>query len=745
MLNRFSNLATTELAGDGPFSDWNQRPGMRLGLWFVLCAACLGGIALRLVQLQWKLSGAYLAEFNRTIEKREPIPSRDGRILTAEGHVLAEDVEIFSVQAHYRWLEEPVNPGWLKQQALSRLKRADRRRPALVRREMETILRQRTELWQRLAVLSHQDPARLRATCSRIQSRIEKLRATLEARRAPAESPAAISLSSADFTLAGCWEHVKAALTTPPSRGELEPLVLAEELDYHSILPEVSLAKIADIESHPEQYPGLRVCLTTRRRYAQGEVAPHVIGYRVPISDEQLQRRQTQYPHGSDPLDYRPADRIGMSGLEKYYERQLRGLRGEKSLIYTRSGELLRTDVLRRPRLGRDLVLTLNLPVQRAAEQLLDEALQSISQDEITGRPLPLPQGGAIVALDVRTGAVLAAASAPRFDVNTFVLHDTAAWERIAADHRKPLFSRPTHMTLPPGSVFKAVSALAYLQEGTIDPEATFHCQGFLDTSQRYRCAIFRSAGVGHGDLSLVDALARSCNVYFFATARRGGPEALHEWGARLGFGTPTGVDLPDERSGNLPPLPVVPAGKRRRLSGDTLGLAIGQAQLTATPLQVARMMAAIANGGKLVTPRLVETTGLTMSEETGGLASDDVGLVESQEIPDLSPSALAWVRRGLQMVVADSHGTGYKTVRLPDISIAGKTGTAEAGGQRPDHAWFAGYVPADRPRVAFVVVLEHAGSGGHAAGPLARKFVQSMRQQGLLSNGGPLPAPTAN
>jgi penicillin-binding protein 2 len=374
-----------------------------------------------------------------------------------------------------------------------------------------------------------------------------------------------------------------------------------------------------------------------------------------------------------------------------------------------------------------------NLPLQQSAEQLLDDVMRSVHEDEINGKPLPVPPGGAIVALDVRTGAVLAAASAPRFDLRLLVDPEPRAWGRILADPHKPLFHRAAEMALPPGSVFKVVSAIAFLQSGSLDPGRSFQCQGYLDDPDHYRCLIFRNFGAAHGDITLVDALARSCNVYFFSAARRIGAGPIVDWAARLGFGRPTGIDLPGERAGNLPRTAAADASSRRstgqtRPGGDALQLAIGQARLTATPLQVARLMAAVANGGRLVTPRLVDSAGpaLVESSDAGDDASDSAS---SRSVPELSAQTLEWVRLGLAHVVPDRQGTGYKTVRLNEIAIAGKTGTAEAGGGKPDHAWFAGYVPADKPKYAFVIALEHAGEAAAAAGPVAKRLVLRMKQ----------------
>jgi penicillin-binding protein 2 len=293
-------------------------------------------------------------------------------------------------------------------------------------------------------------------------------------------------------------------------------------------------------------------------------------------------------------------------------------------------------------------------------------------------------------------------------------------------------------MALPPGSVFKVLSAIAFLESGRLDPGAEFQCRGYLDDPESYRCLIYRSFGASHGGVSLVDALARSCNVYFFSAARRIGGGPILDWATRFGFGQMTGIDLPGERAGTLPIAVSDGSGAPRkprtsRRSPADLQLAIGQGKLAVTPLQVARLMAAVANGGKLVRPRLVDSAGPALVDSDGAV---EAALEAAQvlPIPDLSPRTLEWVRLGLAHVVADRQGTGYKTVRLNEVAIAGKTGTAEPGGGKPDHAWFAGYVPADRPKIAFVVVLENAGSGGHAAGPVARKFVQAMLSQGLLS-----------
>jgi penicillin-binding protein 2 len=739
MLNRADNryrhesLATsTEWALDG-------RPALRLVALFGAILLALCAIAARLAYVQTQLAEMFAGEFNRETEKWERIPSHDGRIIAADGEVLAEDQQLFGITVHYRWLEEPPDPAWLKAQALAHLDRPQKRDPQAIAHEQARVLEQRSQLWNRL---SHSTGLNLDSLVKRrreIQRQVEHIYGLVDERQTARHakiSKVNETVPPASGIWNQAWQALVGALTTPPVREATEPVVIREQLDYHLLIPEVPVETAVEVEAHPELYPGTRVALSSRRVYPQGAIAPHLVGYRTPIDNEDLRARRKQFPHG-DPLDYQPGDSLGRAGLERYYERHLRGLRGLRKLTLNRRGEVLQTEEVRAAHYGDDLVLSLSLPLQRDAEQLLDDCLGHEHLDETNGKPLPIPPGGAIVALDVRTGAVLAAASAPRFDLDLFTEHDGAAWKEALDDSRKPLFHRATEMALPPGSVFKVLSAIAFIESGKLDPQREFHCQGYLDDPDRNRCFIFRSFGASHGDINLVDALAQSCNVYFFSAARRIGAAPLYDWASQFGFGRPTGIDLPGERGGNLPRLTTTGLSKQRaprgdRAAGDAMQLAIGQAKLTTTPLQIARFMAAVGNGGKLVTPKLVDSAGPATIDDRSP-ADDSSADSSLRPIPELSSRTLEWVRMGLAQVVADRHGTGYKTVRLNEITIAGKTGTAEPGGGKPDHAWFAGYVPAERPKIAFVVVLENAGSGGHAAGPVARKLVQSLLVHGLV------------
>jgi penicillin-binding protein 2 len=348
------------------------------------------------------------------------------------------------------------------------------------------------------------------------------------------------------------------------------------------------------------------------------------------------------------------------------------------------------------------------------------------------------------VVLDVRTGGVLAIASAPRFDPQGFSSGDPDAIGKARLNPDRPLFHRAIQMELPPGSVFKVVTALAVLSSGEqqsehgdppvgqgapagvspssarIDPEATVPCRGYLMRPDRLRCALFRREGIGHAEVNLSDALMESCNVYFFHVAPLLGPEPILDWGDRLGLGRASGIDLPYEQAGRLPrPGDRQPTGERVPWElADTRAIAIGQGRLQTTPIQLARAMAAIANGGYLVTPHVIHRVA---DSELADRPPPPV------PIPGWNDTQGGALRRSLVRVVSDPRGTAHEAVHCAELAIAGKTGTAEAGPGRADHAWFAAFAPADAPRYAIAVAIEHGGDGGEVAGPIARRLSATL------------------
>ena len=742
MLNRPLSPLFHENDSRGQDWDLDRNPKFRLALLWVAMLLPIAAIVVRMAQLQLSLRDDLAAAFSEKTETLEDIPALDGRILAADGSVLAGDVETYDVAVYYPAIQNPPDDSWVTSKAKPRLSKADRKDSQKLVEEKKKVIAENEILWQRLAELAGRPLNDLTEARQREQARVERIKADVHRRFRERHSKSSTSelITDTSMTWQSFWGRIQTAFTEPPEERKGSQSIREEE-DYHTVITKVDEEMKREIEGHPERYPYTRIQVRTRRTYPKGDLAAHLIGFRKPITEEQLKLRREKFPEG-DPLDYRAGDPCGMSGLELSYDSRLKGVRGKLAVVKNRRREVIATRVVREPQHGRDLELTLDFEIQRRAEQLLDEALNKVTRAGVVDletnlgkfREVTCPQGGSIVAIDVHTGAILAAAAAPRFDLNLMVAPDSTLWEEVMADPRSPFLSRATHMALPPGSVFKTISAVASIESGKVNPAATFYCQGYLDQPTSHRCLTFRHQQVGHGEVTLADALCRSCNVYFYTAARRMGPQVLVDWARKFGMGEPTGVDLPSESSGYLPaPDEPVAAGTQRESwkPRKTLDMAIGQDKLMVTPLQMVRAMAAVANDGNLVTPHLAADSGPALMHESTSIRHSSP-VWKSHRIEGLHRQTLEHVREGLTMVVHHPRGTGYKTVRMKEVTIAGKTGTAETNGV--DHAWFAGYVPAERPRIAFVVVLQNGGGGGSAAGPVAHDFVKTLVEMGLVT-----------
>ncbi len=689
-----------DLAAEQPLAEPVIDPQRRLQTIQWLFALGAMAVLARTVSLEWTQGETFRQAAAQPIVHRQSLPGTRGRILARDATVLAVDQDCPAIAVRYRQLQEPPDPRWLRRQARSSLSSADRKVAARVAAEEARIVAARQALHQRLATLCGLSQEQWRGRVAAIQQRVSRVSRHVNQRAQQAAQPAPAAPTF--------WQRVADSVEDLLRTPELpEPIIVAEELQYHVIAEDLPLKVVAEVEGHPERYPGVRIEPRRRRQYPHGELAAHLIGHFGAANEAAATERH-------------PDDRVGRLGLELAYDSVLYGRRGMLVEHWRRTGEVVARKREREPQTGRDVTLTLDLSVQRAAETLLDRACRR--RDALA--ETPLAAGGAVIVMDVHSGALLAAASAPRFDPNVFAAPgQTQAEERIAhllTDPAHPLFDRTSRMALTPGSVFKPITAAALLETAAIDPAETIHCRGYLHRPDAQRCAIYMRRGLGHGDVNLVDALTTSCNVYFFQAAGAMGPQPLFDWASRLGLGRPTGIDLAGEAAGRVPD----PSSDSWALT-DTQALAIGQSRLTVTPLQMARVMAALANGGLLVHPHLVNSIANT--------SDADLTTAAPQPIRGLSRRTLTIIREGLERVVADPAGTAHETVFLEAVSIAGKTGTAETGGGLPPHAWFAGYCPADEPKVAIVVALEHAGDGGSAAGPVVRHLVEQMHQLGYF------------
>ncbi len=692
----------------------------RRRLWICLAAfvAAAGVVFGRAVQLEVTQGAAFRDEALRPAEKETVLPAPRGRVLARDGAVLACDQSIPAVAVQYRWLQDPPDDGWLRARIRSRLARADRRNAAKLAAAKAGVLAERDELARRLAELCGMSPDQWAARARRIQARIERIAESANSRR----QAKAVEVERADDS----WTvRIRRLLLEepPPPR-----IVVAEELDYHVMADGAPPSAVAEIENHADRYPAAKIVPLLRRSYPAGALAAHVLGHLGRVGEKELAERTDEGPR------YLPDDWVGRLGTERQYEDQLRGRHGTEVRETDRSGRVLITYRSREPAAGRDITLCLDPALQRTAEELLQSALDRRTM--MSGKAEPA--GGAIVVMDVRDGAIRAAASAPTFNPNLFVRDQPDELAALLADKSNPLFDRVCRMAIPPGSTFKVLTAAALLESTATDPQEPFFCQGYLHEPDRQRCQIYVREGVGHGEVALADALAVSCNVYFFHFAGLMGPRPLVDWAERFGFGRPTGVDLPSEAAGTLPcPENIRQLEGHAWATADTQAMAIGQGSLTTTPLQVLRMIAAVANGGKLVTPHVAQgEQGSGFRVQAPTEANVQILNPEPRTLnPDigLSSRTLRVIRDGLRRVVADPEGTAHGTVFIESLAVAGKTGTAETGEDRASHAWFAGYVPADEPKLAFVVVLEHAGDAAIAAGPAAKRLVLRMEQLGLL------------
>jgi len=453
---------------------------------------------------------------------------------------------------------------------------------------------------------------------------------------------------------------------------------------------------VARLEENAIGLSGVSLVAQAVRHYPHGRLAAHVLGYVREIGPEELSR-----PENSG---YWPGDLIGKGGIEKTAERVLRGVDGGDHLEVDARGRRVRTLGTVSPQAGRDVWLTLDLGIQRAAEAALGD------------------RSGAIVTMDPNSGEILALASHPAYDPDLFTRGLSAQeWERLSGPGR-PQHNRVTSSRYPPASLFKMVTAAAALEAGKCDRGSHFHCRGAYQLGDwQLRCW----KRDGHGSVDFLQGFAQSCNVMFATLGRRVGPERLAETARRFGLGKKTGVDLPQEAAGLVPS----PAWKRLRRKeawypGDTCQMAIGQGDCLVTPMQAARLFAAVANGGYLVQPHLIRMVEQAPSlPRDGGLAPD-----HPRRQVGLRPETIAALQTGAEAVVAEG-GTAHM-IASPEYQIAGKTGTAEnpAG---PDHAWFAGYAPARHPKLVVVVLVEHGGRGSSAA-PIARRVFDAA----LLSAG---------
>ena len=452
--------------------------------------------------------------------------------------------------------------------------------------------------------------------------------------------------------------------------------------------------EIAYVEAHHERFPELSLEWVPTRRYVLGPQASHIIGYVGEVTPAELRQPQFQ--------GLAPGDIVGKSGLERFHNEAVMGTKGQEKVFINSIGQITRVVERVPAEKGRDLHISIDVDLQSRAEEIMEE------------------QKGALVALDPRNGEVLCLVSKPEFDPNLFVGHlKSSQWRSLIDDPDKPLQNKAIQGAYAPGSIFKILVAAASLGEGLDLENTIYNCPGEATMFGR---VVHCWNASGHGGVGLLEAITNSCNFFFYNTGVKLGVDRIHKWSLKMGLGRRTGIDLPAERPGLIPSS----AWKKKVYgqnwyAGETISVAIGQGAVSVTPLQVALFMSAIALNQAPPVPTCCLPEGPRPVETRERL---------------LSPQHHRLMVQGMVNVV--EFGTGTRA-RLDGIRVAGKTGTAQLINTDTaeriqdyqklfrENSWFACFAPADDPRIAIAVVIEHGGHGGEAAAPVAREVMKKF------------------
>jgi penicillin-binding protein 2 len=490
-------------------------------------------------------------------------------------------------------------------------------------------------------------------------------------------------------------DEIEEKIKAQKRRGPFRPVKIKSDIQWN---------ELALLESNRVFLPGLIVDVRPRRAYDYGDLASHLIGYLGEVDENEL-RQSREAP-------YRMGALIGKYGVEYQWENDLRGMDGGRQIEVDAIGREIRPLGMVEPFPGNNLFLTIDSDLQKTAEEAYKD------------------KNGALIAMDPKTGRILAMVSKPSFEPFARNI-SPEEWKTLAENPHHPLTNKGIQGQYPAGSVFKIITAIAGLESGVITPNTPFPCTGAFPYGDRYfRC--WKEGG--HGMISLHRAIAESCDIYFYQLGLKLGPDLIARYAHEFGLGRATGILLPHEKSGIVP----TSSWKKRRFgtpwySGETLSFAVGQGYLLTTPLQLLMLISGVANEGKIYLPQVVEKI-----EDIYGNTIEEYSPMESGRA-NVSQKTLRIIQEALKGAVNDPHGTG-SACSFKEVKVAGKTGTAQVitipedfkkGEMKRiplrfrDHAWFVAYAPFEDPKISVVVLVEHGGFGATAAAPIARKVIE--------------------
>ena len=485
-----------------------------------------------------------------------------------------------------------------------------------------------------------------------------------------------------------------------------------------TIATNVSDEVVAQISERNNDFPGISIETKAARTYLAGSMAAHVIGYTGKIKEE-------EYKANKD--DYDIDDIIGKTGIEYVFEKYLKGTDGEKQKEMAVDGTITGEYVSKNAIAGSDVVLTIDSNLQKTTEESLENCINKIKNGGFSQRYDA--QGGAAVVMNVNTGEVLATASYPTYEPQWFVGGISQEnWAYLRDDTRHPQLNKAIQSTYAPGSTFKMVTAIAGLETGVITTKEKINDTGiYKKYNSEWKCWYYTSYHRGHGYQNVTQALQHSCNFFFYETGDRMGIDNLSKYALHFGLGKKTGIELPNEKSGAAASKETYAKIRNGATMGpgDTLNASIGQGDNNFTPMQIAKYISSIANGGTVVNPTIIKSVlnsdGTEVSkDEIRKYTNEKLGIVDTDDGITISDESIEVAKEGMRMAASEAGGTAYNIFKNFNIEVAGKTGSAEAGkdsnGNDLVNAWFVCFAPFDNPEVAVVIMIENGGHGNYAA-----------------------------